>query len=116
MQIEPTPNADEAEIGSDTYLVDQVLEQRKKAPSEAISQDIPMSEQLAALRAEIGRLSDSASLIAEEATAIVAQAPARLRSEAESQFHKRPVTSLLAIAILSFHLTHALFGRSRRMR
>ncbi len=58
MQIEPTRNADEAENGSDTYLVDQVLEQRKKDPGEAISQDIPMSEQLAALRAEIGRLSE----------------------------------------------------------
>jgi exonuclease VII large subunit len=56
MQIEPTPNAKEAEFGGDTSLVDQVLEQRKKTPSEAISQDIPMSEQLAALRAEIGRL------------------------------------------------------------
>ena len=33
MQIEPTRNADEAEIGSDTYLVDQVLEQRKKEQS-----------------------------------------------------------------------------------
>ena len=116
MQIEPTPNANEAEIGGDTYLVDQVLEQRKKTPSEAISQDIPMSEQLAALRAEIGRLAESASLIAEEATAVVAQAPARLRSEGERQFHKRPVISLLAIGILSFHLTQVLFGRSRRMR
>jgi hypothetical protein len=116
MQIEPTPNADEAEIGSDTSLVDQVLEQNKKAPSEAISQDLPMSEQLAALRAEIGRLAESASLIAEEATAVVAQAPARLRSEGERQFHKRPVISLLAIGILSFHLTQVLFGRSRRMR
>ena len=116
MQIEATPNADEAEIGSDTYLVDQVLEQRKKAPSEAISQDIPMWEQLVALRAEIGRLAESASLVVEEATAIVAQAPARLRFEGERQFHKRPVVSLLAIGILSFHLTQALFGRSRRMR
>jgi len=97
-------------------LVDQVLEQRKKTPSEAISQDIPMSEQLAALRAEIGRLAESASLIAEEATAVVAQAPARLRSEGERQFHKRPVISLIAIGILSFHLTQVLFGRSRRMR
>ncbi len=31
MQIETTPNADEAEIGSDTYLIDQVLEHRKKS-------------------------------------------------------------------------------------
>ena len=116
MQIEPTRNADEAEIGSDTYLVDQVLEQRKKVPSKAISQDLPMSEQLAALRAEIGRLADSASLIAKEATAIVAQAPARLRSEGERQLHKRPFISLLAIGILSFHLTQWLFGRSRGMR
>ncbi|WP_457301098.1 hypothetical protein [Phyllobacterium sp. P5_D12] len=116
MQIEPTSNEDEAENGSDTYLVDQVLEQRKKDPGEAISQYIPMSDQLAALRAEIGRLAESASLIAEEATAIVAQAPARLRSEGERQFYKRPVISLLAISILSFRLTQALFGRSYRMR
>jgi hypothetical protein len=115
MQIEPTRNASEAEIGSDTYLVDQVLEQRKKAPSDAILQDLPLSEQLAALRAEIGRLAESASLIAGEATAIVAQAPARLRFEGERQFHRRPVIALLAIGILSFHLAQALLGRSRRM-
>ncbi|MDR6635938.1 hypothetical protein J2X72_004752 [Phyllobacterium sp. 1468] len=112
MQIEPTPNSDEAEIESDTYLVDQVLEQRKKAPGEATSQDIPLSEQLVALRAEIRRLAASASLITEEATAILAQAPARLRSEGERQFYKRPVISLFVIGILTFHLTQAFFGRS----
>lgn len=116
MQTEPTRITDEAEVENDTYLVDQVLEQRKNDPGEAIPQDIPMSDQLAALRAEIGRLAESASLIAEEATAIMAQAPARLRSEGERQFHKRPVISLLAIGIFSFHLTRALFGRSYRMR
>ena len=116
MQTEPTRDTGEAEVESDTYLVDQVLEQRKKDPGEAISQDLPMSDQLAALRAEIGRLAESISLIAEEATAIVARAPARLRSEAERQLYERPLISLLAIGILSFHLTHALFGSSRRMR
>lgn len=116
MQTEPTRNTGEAEVESDTYLVDQVLEQRKKDPGEAISQDIPISDQLAALRAEIGRLAESVSLIAEEATAIVVRAPARLRSEGERQFYKRPVISLLAIGILSFRLTRALFGRSYRMR
>ena len=113
MQIEPPRHADETE--SDTYLVDQVLAQNKAAVNAEQSHEPSMSEQLAALRAEISRLAESASLIAGEATAIVAQAPARLRFEGERQFHRRPVIALLAIGILSFHLAQALLGRSRRM-
>ncbi|TXR49626.1 hypothetical protein [Phyllobacterium endophyticum] len=114
MQIEPPRHADETE--SDTYLVDQVLAQNKAALNAEQSHEPSMSEQLAALRAEISRLAESASLIAEEVAIIVAQAPTRLRYEGEKQIYKRPVISLLAIGILSFHLTQAIFGRSRRVR
>lgn len=95
-----------AEDDVDTYLVDQVLQQSNQSHLG----DISLQEQLSAMKIEVQRLAESLALLADGTAAIARQAPAVLANKAEQQIQVRPISTIVAVALLSYTLTRLMLG------
>lgn len=108
------PGSLPSESSSDTYLVDQVLQQaRDKSDDDAMSA-IDVAEELHAIRSEVDRISVSLGLLAGSAKTLVSETPNILEREVRSFVQRKPLTALIGTVALSFGLTLRLFGLSNR--
>ena len=103
----------DSERGSDTYLVDQVLEARDKSDHDA-NRPVDVAEELNAMRAEIDRITESIGLLAGSAKALVSETPTILEQELRSLVQRKPLTALIGTVALSFGLALRLIGPSNR--
>jgi hypothetical protein len=96
----------EEEMETDTYLVDQVLEQTDKSASAFVERDL--HEQLEAMRYEIDRIGQSLALLSAGARSIALQAPVKLEAELTRRVVKRPVYYVALTTAFSFALSSLL--------
>ncbi len=107
------PGSLDSEPGSDTYLVDQVLEARDKSDHDA-NRPVDVAEELNAMRAEIDKITESIGLLAGSAKTLVSETPTILEQELRSLVQRKPLTALIGTVALSFGLALRLIGPSNR--
>lgn len=107
------PGSLDSEPGSDTYLVDQVLEARDKSDHDA-NRPVDVAEELNTMRAEIDKITESIGLLAESAKTLVSETPTILEQELRSLVQRKPLTALIGTVALSFGLALRLIGPSNR--
>ena len=109
--------ADELKIGmpiplgiiepSDTPLVDEVLAQPKENAAEAVA------DQLAALKAEVGRISDSVAAMTSNARDAVKSKANAAEAVVEETLRLHPVLSVLTAASVGYGLAFLFHGAGR---
>ena len=108
------PGSMDSEAGSDTYLVDQVLQQARDKSDHDANRPVDVAEELNAMRAEIDRITESVGLLAGSAMALVSETPTILEQELRSLVQRKPLTALIGTVALSFGLALRLIGPGNR--